>query len=95
MVLIEQGDLGRQIVHKKSLISSIAITIRRQTDAVDDATRISINNKNRFISRIQYYGIGCLQTNTIDGKELLAKLLSTFGKQFAEVITAVFSQPLN
>ena len=68
MVLIEQRSIGGQIIHKKRLIGSIAITSWRQADTVDDATSISINNKNRLISRIQYYGIGCFLSNTPDRK---------------------------
>jgi len=80
MVLIEQRGIGGQIIHKKGLIGSIAITSWRQADAVDDATSISINNKNWLIGRIQYYGIGRLLSDAVDGKKLLAKLVSTIGK---------------
>ena len=95
MVLIEQRGIGGQAIHKKSLIGSIAITSWRQADTVDDATSISINNENRLISRIQYYGIGSLLSNTIDRKKLLAKLLSANGKQPAQLIMAVFTEPVS
>ena len=95
MVLIEQRGIGGQIIHKKGLIGSIAITSWRQADAVDDATSISVDNENRLIGRIQYYGIGSLLSNTIDRKKLLAKLLSTNGKQPAQVIMAVFTEPVS
>jgi len=95
MIFIEQPGIGGQIIHKKGLIGGIAIIIRCPPDTVDDATSISVNNKNWLISRIQYYGISCLLSNTIDRKKLLAKLVSINGKQLTQVVMAVFSQPVS
>jgi hypothetical protein len=95
MVFIEQHGIGGQIIHKKGLIGSVAITGRYQTNTVNDATSISVDNKNWLISRIQYYGIGSLLPNTVDREKLLAKLVRTNGKQPAEVIMTVFPQPVS
>ena len=82
MVLIEQGSIDGQVVHKKSLIGGITIIRRVQPDTIDDTTSIGINNKNRLICRIQYYGIGRLLPNAPDRKKLLAKRLDIIGKEF-------------
>ncbi len=91
MVLIEQRSLGGQIIHKKGLIGSIAITGWRQPDTVDDATGISINNKDWLVGSIKDYGIGCLSSYTVDRKKPLAEVVSITDKQFIEVIIIVFS----
>ena len=92
MVFVKERYIRGQIIHKQGLIGCIAPAIRCQADAVDNATGISVNNKDRLISRIKQYRIGGLLSNAPDGKKLLAKLVSTAGKKFTQVILAVFTE---
>ena len=81
-------------MHKKGLISSVAITVRSQTNAVDNAAGISINNKDWLIGSIQYYGIGCLLSNAVNGKKLLAEIVNITGKQLIKVVIEVSFKPV-
>ena len=81
MVFVKQPGIVRQTIHKERLIGIIAITPRCQTDTVDDATSISINNENWLIGSIQNYRIGCFLSNTVNGQKLLAELVNIMGKQ--------------
>ena len=95
MVFIEQAGISLQMLHKKRLIGTVATIIRCQTDAVDDALSISVNNKNRLVSRIEYYGIGGLLSNTVDRKKLPTELVRATGKELTQVVIIVFPQPVN
>ena len=66
MVFAKQFGVSGQIVHKKVLIGGIAATLRFKTEAVYNATSVSINNENRFTHGIKYYRIGRLLTNAVD-----------------------------
>ena len=78
MVLVEDSSISGQIFHKKRLIGSVVIAIRCQTDTVDDATGISIDNKNRLAGGVDYYGVGCFLPDTPDRKKLLAERFFNF-----------------
>jgi len=93
VVLIEQSGISRQIVHKKSLIGCIATTLWRQTNAIDDTTGISIDDKDWLVSSIQYYRIGGLLPNAMERKKLLTKEVGITGKQRTKVVIIVFPKP--
>ena len=94
VVFIEQPNIGWQIIHKELLVGSIAIVIRSQTNTVDDTTGISVNNKNRLAGSIQYYGVSRLLSNAVNGKKLLAEMLSVIGKQFTEAVVIMSAKPV-
>ena len=74
--------------------SGVAIAIRGNTDAARNAARVGINDKDRLIGGIEYYRIGGLFADAVDGKKLLAKVRDVAGKQLIEVVGVVFFQPV-
>jgi len=95
VVFIEHSDISGQIIHKERLVGSIAIATRCQTNAVDYAPSISINNKNWLARSIQYYGVGGLLANAMDGKKLLAEIVNIIGKKPIKVVVKVFAKPVS
>ncbi len=95
VVFIKQPNISWQTIHKERLVGSIAIVIRSQTNAVDDTPGISVNNKNWLVGSIQYYGVSRLLPNAMDGKKLLAELLSIIGKQFTKAVVIMFAKPVS
>jgi len=82
-------------MHKKGLISSVATGLGSQADTAKDATGISINNKDGLAGTIEYYGIGGLLANTMDGKQLPAEVINIIGKQPIKVILIAVPQPVS
>jgi hypothetical protein len=82
------------VLHKKGLISSIAISRWCQTNTVDDAPSVSIDNKNGLVGSIQDYGISRLLPDAVDGKELLAEVLNFMGKELVKVVIIALSEPV-
>jgi len=70
------------------------MALRGQTDTVDDAAGISINNKNGLVGTIKYYGIGCLLSNTMNGKQLPAEVVNFTNPQLIKVIITAIAQPM-
>ena len=95
MVFIEYPGITGQIIHKKSPIGNVAITIRSQAETAKDTASISIDNENRLASSIQYYRIGCLLSDAVDRKKLPSEVISIPAKQLIEVISVVFPQPVS
>ena len=69
VVFIKQGGVGGQIVREKVLIGGIAVALRRQAEAVDDAAGVGVNDESRFVGGIQDYGVGGLRPDAVDGKK--------------------------
>ncbi len=82
-------------MHKKGLIGRVAIALGSQADTVKDTTGISINNKNRLVGTIKYYGIGGLLSNTMNGKQLLAEVVNIISQQLIKIIIIALSKPVS
>jgi len=95
MVFLEKFAISGKTVHEKGLIGSVAIGLGSQTDTVNDATGISIDNKDWLIGTIQYYRIGGLLANTMDGKQLLAEVINLSSKQLIKVVFIAVSKPVS
>ena len=94
MVFIEESGIRRQIVHKKALEGGVTIAGRGNADAAGNAACVGINDEGRLIGSIEYYRIGGLFADAVDGKKLLAKVGDVASKQLIEVVVVVFLQPL-
>jgi hypothetical protein len=80
--------------HKEPLAGGIAFVRQRPAKAVNNTPRIGINNKDRPGGGIEYYRIGRLRPNSVDGKHLTAHLSDIKGKQLIKIITVSATQPV-
>ena len=80
MIFIEQSGISGQVIHKEALISRIAIAIRGYAESAGYTASVSINNKCGLVGGIEYYGVGCLVADTVNGEELFTEMPGVFGK---------------
>jgi len=71
MVFVKKPGIGREVCHKKLLVSGVAFTIVSQPRTTQKAACVGINNENRLIAGIKYYGVGGFLADAVDTEEML------------------------
>jgi len=70
MILVVESDVGRKMLHKKSLKFVVVFFITHDPMAREDSFGIGIDDKDRLFSGVEQDGIGGFPTGPIDREQL-------------------------